>query len=126
MAESGTATHLEHWKRVHEVWVNVPSTGYVGVGKVVDPVCKVDAFTVAHDGEQILIGEAPVNADVLHDIEDDDCAEYFVRVEWIKTVPLSEAVKETGFFGNQNSAARPVAAKWRHTVDRLKKRFGIN
>ena len=32
-----------------------------------------------------------------------------VRVEWVKTVPLDEAVKEKGFFGNQNSAARPNA-----------------
>jgi hypothetical protein len=33
--------------------------------------------------------------------------EYLVRVEWIKTVPLEKAIKEKGFFGNQNSAAKP-------------------
>jgi predicted Zn-dependent protease len=54
-----------------------------------------------------------------------DQIEYYVRVEWVKTVPLNEAVKEKGFFGNQNSAARPKARKWTHTVERLKKRWGI-
>ncbi len=47
------------------------------------------------------------------------------HVEWTKTVPLDEAVKEKSFFGNQNSAARPNARKWTHTVERLKKRWRI-
>ncbi len=51
--------------------------------------------------------------------------EYFVKVDWIKTVPLNEAIKEKGFFGNQNSVAKPKAKKWIHTIDRLKKRFEI-
>ena len=46
-------------------------------------------------------------------------------VNWIKTVPLNEAIKEKGFFGNQNSVAAPKAPKWDHTVQRLKQRFGI-
>ena len=33
--------------------------------------------------------------------------------------------EEKGFFGNQNSAAKPRAKKWHHTVARLKQRFGI-
>ena len=37
----------------------------------------------------------------------------------------SEAIKEKGFFGNQNSAAKPRAKRWLHTVERLKKRFEI-
>jgi hypothetical protein len=31
----------------------------------------------------------------------------------------------TGFFGNQNTVARPKSSKWRHTVERLKQRFGV-
>ena len=52
-------------------------------------------------------------------------AEHLVRVEWIKTVPMESAIKEKGLFGNQNTVARPTAAKWDHTVERLKKRFGV-
>jgi hypothetical protein len=48
--------------------------------------------------------------------------EYYVRVDWIKTVPLEKAIKEKGFFGNQNSVARPKARKWVHTIERLKQR----
>ncbi|NQV28720.1 MAG: DUF91 domain-containing protein [Rhodopirellula sp.] len=95
------------------IWVNVPSRGYVGVGKVTAPVCKVDDFTVQTDnGQQIPIGEAKVKAvSILHDRNDAERAEYFVRVEWLKTVPLEQAIRETGFFGNQNSAARPPSSQ---------------
>lgn len=34
-------------------------------------------------------------------------------------------IGEKGFFGNQNSVARPTAANWNYTVQRLKERFGI-
>ena len=46
--------------------------------------------------------------------------EYFVRVKWEKTVELHEAVKEIGFFSNQNTVARPRAQSWNFTVERLK------
>ena len=51
--------------------------------------------------------------------------EFLVRVEWLKTVSMNEAIKEKGFFGNQNSAAKPKAKIWQHTVERLKKRFSV-
>ena len=54
-----------------------------------------------------------------------DNAEYLVKVQWIKTVKTYEAVKELGFFGNQNSVCRPLTEKWNFTVDRLKKCWGI-
>lgn len=57
--------------------------------------------------------------------EDPEKAEHLVRVEWIKTVNRSEAIWEKGFFGNQNSAAKPRSKKWPHTVARLKTRLGV-
>ena len=39
---------------------------------------------------------------------------------------LNEAVSEVGFFGNQNTVARPKTHKWNHTIEQLKQRFGIN
>ena len=44
----------------------------------------------------------------------------------MKTVAENQAIKEKGFFGNQNTVARPIAEKWKHTVERLKARFGVN
>ncbi len=58
--------------------------------------------------------------------DDPETADYLVRVKWLKTVDLSDAVHETGFFGNQNSVARPRSPKWERTVARLKKRFGVD
>ncbi len=51
---------------------------------------------------------------------DDDLAEYLVKVSWVKAAQIDQAVSEVGFFGNQNTVAKPTAAKWMHTVDRLK------
>lgn len=38
---------------------------------------------------------------------------------------LGQAVSERGFFGNQNTVARPTTAKWNYTIQVLKDRFEI-
>jgi len=43
----------------------------------------------------------------------------------VHSLPLNEAIKEVGLFGNQNTICRPTTPKWRWTVDRLKERFGV-
>ncbi len=122
------AKSLEMLSPGDRIWVNVPATGYVGVGRVVDPVVKVDEFIVEDaSGQRKPITEMPVKAPgMFHKVDDESLAEHLVRVDWQKTVPLNKAVKETGFFGNQNIVARPKVPKWRHTVDRLKKRFSVD
>ena len=109
------------------VWANVPGTGYVGVGEVVAGVCPVDDFGVTDEqGKTVPIGSLNIKAaKMLTAAEDPEKAEYLVRMKWLKTVPVAKAIKEKGFFGNQNSVARPIAPKWDYTVQRLKKHFGI-
>lgn len=122
---SNTLSMLQKGARL---WANVPATGYVGVGRVVDAeAIPVERFMVHQkDGSQIpLINVAPNVAKTRRATDDPDRAEYLVRVEWLHTVPLKSAVKEKGFFGNQNTVARPTTAKWQHTVDRLKQRFDV-
>jgi hypothetical protein len=121
---SRTLNQLEVGKRI---WVNVPGRGYVGVGVVLDPMVKVNLFTVKQkDGsEKPLTSLDVLGKRIFTNIEDDDKAEYLVRVKWIKTVPLDKAIKEKGFFGNQNTVCKPLTKKWQHTVDRLKTCFGI-
>ncbi|BAZ94609.1 nuclease [Thiohalobacter thiocyanaticus] len=106
------------------VWVKVPKTGYVGVGRVTEAVQPVKEFTV-----QTAEGEKPA-LDVLKfaelykkNADDPDKAECFVRVDWLDTVPESKAVNEIGLFGNQNTVCQPTTPKWRHTVERLKTYF---
>lgn len=108
------------------LWVNIPGKGYVGVGEVIDTVVNVDDFVVEENGNKVLLVDLPVNAKNMPRATDDpEKAEKLVRIRWIKTVTEVEAVKEKGFFGNQNSVAKPRSPKWVHTVERLKKRFGI-
>jgi hypothetical protein len=105
------------------VWVKIPKTGYVGVGRVTEAVQAAKDFTV-----NTPAGARPA-LDVLQDeryrrrADDPEMSEYFVRVQWLDTLPESEAVNEVGLFGNQNTVCQPTAPKWRHTVERLKAHF---
>jgi hypothetical protein len=101
--------------------VKIRKSGYVDVGRVVEVVQTAKDFKVATPE-----GERPA-LEVLQDAEryrkhadDSDMSEYFVRVNWLGTIPESKAVDEVGLFGNQNTACQPTAQKWRHTVERLK------
>jgi hypothetical protein len=122
---SGTLNILEPGARI---WVNVPGTGYVGVGIVKESPVDVDDFLIKNDdGKTVPLISLPVKAAGMHQAKDDpEKAERLVRVEWVKTVPLNQAIKEKGFFGNQNTVAKPKAQKWNHTVNRLKERFCVD
>jgi hypothetical protein len=106
------------------VWVKIPKTGYVGVGRVLEAVRPVKEFTV-----QTPSGERPALEVLKHadrykpNADDPEKAEYFVRVLWLDTVPDSKAINEVGLFGNQNTVCQPTTPKWRHTVERLKTHF---
>lgn len=108
------------------IWVNIPRTGYVGVGIVEAPAIKVDKFFVQTDTGQVPFLKARKNADYLEKwMDNEDKAEYVVKVNWLHTEPIKDAVSEVGFFGNQNTVCRPTSPKWTHTVDRLKSIFNI-
>jgi len=109
------------------VWANVPSVGYVGVGIVEDNPLKVDKFKITQpDGTEKLLSENDLKGrGIFRDKDDEEKSEYLVKVKWLKTVPLRNAIKEIGFFGNQNTVCKPTTKKWQHTVERLKSRFGV-
>ena len=105
------------------VWVAVPGRGYVGVGEVVTTRKRYDEFCIDIGGVSTPITgielEAPSALDEAH-------GEHFVGVKWTKAVGLQDAVRERGFFGNQNTVARPRSKKWVLTVERLKALWGID
>jgi hypothetical protein len=110
------------------IWVNIPGpTGYVGVGVVEQPSVPVHHFLVTgDDGKSVPILQMPLKQQSFgHNADDPEKAEHLVRVKWIETVSKDKAVYELGFFGNQNTVARPRSKKWIYTVDRLKEKFGI-
>jgi hypothetical protein len=118
---SNTLLQLEPGNRI---WVNVPGCGYVGVAIVTASAVPITDFKLP-DGRGNL---RPLKEFVPNSPSDKvpaDELEYYVKVDWIKTVSLDEAIKEKGFFGNQNSVAKPKVRKWDHTVSRLRQRLGI-
>ncbi|WP_269617961.1 endonuclease NucS domain-containing protein [Zhongshania sp. BJYM1] len=104
------------------VWVNIPKTGYVGVGVVTGDRVSLDDFLVEKENLRGL--ETQVNY-CSFDHDSIDAAEYFVPIKWEHTVPIAQAFSEVGLFGNQNSVCKPTTPKWSHTVNRLKQTWSI-
>jgi len=118
---SGTLRLLNPGDRV---WVNVPKTGYVGVGRVIGRAEPAREFKVpTAQGEKPVLEAAKRGTYHAEYIDDLENCEYFVPVRWIETVPLNQAIQEVGLFGNQNTVCKPTSLKWRNTIDRLKERF---
>lgn len=109
------------------VWVNIPGTGYVGVGIVTGERVRADQHQVETDqGPRSFVDLAQEHG--FHHVNpsaDDESAEYLVPVRWLHTVALEKAFAEVGLFGNQNTVCKPLTPKWRHTVERLQEVWGI-
>lgn len=106
------------------VWVKIPKTGYVGVGRVIEAVVPVTEFRVlTSEGEKPALDVLRNSDHYRQRADDPEKAEYFVRISWLDTVPESKAIYEVGLFGNQNTVCQPLTPKWRHTVERLKTYF---
>ena len=123
---------LNQLSKGDRVWVNIPQTGYVGVGIVEEPAVMAKDFKVTTENGELPITEAPLKLDektkedyLKKFADDEEKAEYFVRVKWQRSFPIRQAVSELGFFGNQNSVCKPTSSKWLFTVDTLKKKWGI-
>ncbi len=93
--------------------------GYVGYGKVAAPVVMACDF-ITKSGP--LLEQLLAQPNFAHDHDDSDRAEYAVGVDWIKTVPIAEAIKFDGMFANQN-----IVCKLREprTIEVLKDRLSI-
>lgn len=107
------------------VWVNVPKVGYVGVGRVLGAALPFDEFEVEVENQKTRLKEITGMERYEGDGSPEDQA-WFVPVKWDAEVPLEKAIKEIGFFGNQNTVAKPKSEKWDHTVAVLKRRMNIN
>lgn len=106
------------------VWVKIPKTGYVGVGFVTEAVQPAKEFKVVTPTGERPVLEVLQDSDRFKALADDPVmSEYFVRVQWLDTVPEAKALNELGLFGNQNTVCQPRTPRWRHTVERLKVAF---
>jgi hypothetical protein len=124
---------LSQLSKGDRIWVNIPQTGYVGVGIVEEPAVMAKDFMVKTEEREVPITEAPLKLDeqtkndyLIKYADDEEKAEYFVKVKWLRSFPIKQAVSELGFFGNQNSVCKPKSSKWLFTVDTLKKKWDID
>lgn len=108
------------------IWVNIPGSGYVGVAQVLGEKTRLESLSFPeYENKTILQLDVLGNYQELPTL-DDNLAEYAVPVKWIYTVSESEAVSETGLFGNQNTVCKPRTSKWAHTIERLKQVWELN
>ena len=106
------------------VWVKVPGSGFVGVGRATGRAQAAATFTVATTSGDRPVLEVAKGGDYHRELVDDlERCEYFVPMRWLDTVPLEKAVRGIGLFGNQNTVCKPTTPKWRTTVERLKQSF---
>jgi hypothetical protein len=102
----------------------MPQPGFVGVGEVTESVQSAKDFTMATpEGERSALDVLQYGLLYRATADDPEQAEYFVRVKWLHAVDAAKAFKEVGLFGNQNTVCQPLAAKWRHKVERWKMVF---
>lgn len=109
----------------NRIWVNIPHQGYVGVGTVIEKAKPAKEIKFNLDSKECEFFSLPLNAKYHKDSPSEE-AEYIVKVEWQKTVSQTQAISEYGFFGNQNTVCRPKVDKWDFTIERLKKKWGID
>ena len=107
------------------IWVNIPQTGYVGVGHVTHEVQQAKDVVFCIEGVEKGFQEMELAGNYLYAEDDPAIAEYVVKVKWDKIVDEVNAVWEIGFCGNQNTVFRPKAQKWEYTVNELKNRWRI-
>lgn len=108
------------------IWVKAPGHGFVGVGEVQGPSQIIHDFRIQTPEGERPANEALTGASYHREFNNDpERAEWFVPVKWLATVPIEEAIDETGLFGNQNTVCKPTTPKWRYTVERLRERFDV-
>lgn len=97
--------------------------GYVGVGEVIGPAVLAKDFMVETDGGRLPLTEVATADMARGGTTDPDLAEWVVPISWIKELPREEAIKDSDFFANQNSAVRLTHG---YTLGRLVDEFELD
>ena len=128
ISAGGGKWYTQTLKMLHagdRIWVNIPHVGYVGVGIVQADAQQASEAGWEIDGVYTNMKDMDLKGSYFHHEDDLELAEFVVPIKWIQTFPVKNAVKEMGFFGNQNTVCRPVTEKWDFTVSRLKQLWQI-
>lgn len=106
------------------VWVNVPGTGFVGVGTVAAPAARFEEVSTIVNGAQVpLASQTLIGAYEYQGNQIDEDAEWVVPVKWLATVPEQDAYWVKGMFASQHSACK---LRQEFTLDRLADHFDVH
>ncbi len=117
---------LQNLKPGHRVFAYVGGAGYVGIGRVTGEMALArDAKIKVAGGYQPLLEQPGISPRFKEGalLDDPELAERVVPVEWLKTRPLPEAVREKGLFASQLTACK---LRDEHTIATVESAFGIN
>lgn len=87
------------------VFVHVPTSGYVGVGRVSSQASPASIAELVVAGEQKGFRQLALTRDYHSDLSGDK-EEWVVPIEWERTRDLADAFWKPGMFANQNSACK--------------------
>lgn len=108
------------------IWVRIPGRGYVGTGTVKSDAVPLREFMI--DGRPATDVLDASRYYVEHS-DDPERAEYFVRIDWDRTVPKSDAIKNGDdgilYWFRGDAVARPRTKRWLQTVEFLRRKFGV-
>jgi len=103
------------------IFVHVPASGFVGVGRVIGDAAPASSATLIHEGEATHFRDLPLTRAYHAGLTGDD-EEWVVPVEWEKTRDLAHAFWKQGMFANQNSACK---LRNQFTIDEVTSAFGL-
>lgn len=110
----------------HRIFVYIPKGngvgGYVGVGEVTGKALLAKDFMVGRDGEEVPYLEVTSSPGASQYMDDPSKAEWVVPVRWLATRTRQDAIKDSDFFANQNSAVKLTHG---YTLEQLAKAFAV-
>jgi hypothetical protein len=117
---------LKQLKPGHRVFAYIPKGsgvgGYVGVGEVIGDAVMARDFRVDDGGDRVPYLDVAQAPDAGKDVDNPALAEWVVPVRWLQARQREQAIKDSDFFANQNSAVKLTHG---YTLERLCEAFGV-
>jgi hypothetical protein len=110
----------------HRIFAYIPKGrgvgGYVGVGEVIGEAMLAKDFVIKRDGHKVPFLQITGSEQAREHQDDPKLAEWIVPVRWIQTLSREEALKDSDFFANQNSAVKLTHG---YTLQKLIRAFDL-
>lgn len=117
---------LKQLKTGSRVFVYIPQGsgvgGYVAVGEVLGEAALAKDFRVEKDGQVVSYLDVAKAPDAGEAADNPALAEWVVPVRWLVALDRDDAIKDSDFFANQNSAVKLMHP---YTQERLREAFNL-